>query len=185
MSMNRFRQIALVVASLMVPAQSFADRVVLRDASQVKGIVANREAFRAAKGAVDVVSLLPDSGDSDGIRRIARADIEYVILEEADGGRQVFDMSLAPKAETPKSVPNRERESGNGGGIALAVMGATAAIAGTVSESTDGKTRATLILGGTFLFVGGLVWASHGGRSNVSLSASPDGSARVAFTRAF
>lgn len=169
------------IPCLLIPQIAIADLIVLRNGTQHRGVIANREAFRTARGVVEVVSILTDSSATGGatIHRIARGDIEYAVLEDGGDKRQVFDMSLvslAPGTIDPSRIGYNGPTSRVSAGVGLAIFGAGTAILGATARFGPARLSATpnsvdydensyngfnyaLMIGGTALAIGGIAWA--------------------------
>ena len=196
--------VLLMAALLLGPQSAVADLIVLRSGSQMRGVLANREQFRSARGFVEVVAILPDSTSVIGgkIQRIARGDIEYVALEEPDGRKQVFDMDLVSMASIQVqldaqgygSAVRRRRASP---GIGLSLFGAGIAIVGAVAKFGPPELVATettlrydnksynglnygMMVGGAVFCVAGAVWATTSSRATVAIVPSPESVAQLA-----
>ncbi len=179
------RRAMILVLALAIPTESVAaDLVQCRDGKRYTGSIADRDRLRTKPASVMTVSILPDSvgESSNGIKRIARADIEFVILDDGGAQRQVIDMSSLPMPKmtlgdrgmyvsTAERAPNPSMrgEVLAGLGLAVFVVGLVVKLGpeeGYVTNSGSFSTRNTysgtnyvLMFGGCSMVVGGVSWA--------------------------
>lgn len=148
-----------LIASLcllaFLPQTVFADVIATTKGEQLAGVIADREQFAKNSRTTPVVSLLVTNeatGETE-ILRIAAADIEYVVLEDADQ-RRVFDLQTPGPAPTSMPVPGRRNPNRLGsdprasdttkeGGVVLTLLGAGALAVGLLVKLGGPKATVT------------------------------------------
>ncbi len=161
--MNRKRVLGLMLVCLFAARETFADTLVLRDGTRLKGAIANQEQLKSHPELQETISIVTD--DTRELRRFAAGEVAYMVFE-GPNGVQVIDPTTVrvPAPLTPADGTRTfYRKTGRAlncvlGGIAVGTVGALVKFGRTTGYATEdeynGVNYAMMAAGGALIGVG-------------------------------
>lgn len=107
--MSPHKVISLCLLLCLLPQVALGDRIVLRNGQKIDGTIANRDEIERDLSGQDVIAILvEDSLGASELRRVQLFEIEYLVLEDAQGKRVLDVASLVHKTSPEASVTQQD-----------------------------------------------------------------------------